>query len=89
MRLLEELIYGTKALADDRHKVLFLTLSTRCASVVCCRVSPMQKALVTKLVREALGVMTLAIGDGANDVSMIQVSTLPNLNAYAVLTKVR
>lgn len=62
-----------QALADDQHKVLFLTLATRCTSVVCCRVSPMQKALVTKLVREGLGVMTLAVGDGANDVSMIQV----------------
>lgn len=62
-----------QALSDDRHKLLFLTIATRCVSVVCCRVSPMQKALVTKLVREGLGVMTLAIGDGANDVSMIQV----------------
>jgi phospholipid-translocating ATPase len=36
-------------------------------------VSPLQKALVVKLVKEGLDVMTLAIGDGANDVSMIQV----------------
>jgi phospholipid-translocating ATPase len=63
-----------KALSDDDHKIAFLTLATQCQSVICCRVSPMQKALVTKLVRESLGVMTLAIGDGANDVSMIQVS---------------
>jgi magnesium-transporting ATPase (P-type) len=33
----------------------------------------LQKALVVKLVRDGLGAMTLAIGDGANDVSMIQV----------------
>ena len=47
----------------------------KCEAVVCCRVSPLQKAHVVKLVKDGLGVMTLAIGDGANDVSMIQVST--------------
>lgn len=44
-----------------------------CEGVICCRVSPLQKALVVKLVKDGLGTMTLAIGDGANDVSMIQV----------------
>ena len=39
-------------------------------AVVCCRVSPLQKAQVTRLVREGAGQVTLAIGDGANDVSM-------------------
>ena len=50
-----------------------LRLGTLCQSVVCCRVSPKQKALVVKLVKDGIpGTMTLAIGDGANDVSMIQ-----------------
>ena len=31
-------------------KSLFLTLATQCETVVCCRVSPAQKALVVKLV---------------------------------------
>jgi phospholipid-translocating ATPase len=53
-------------------KPLFLELGCRCKSVLCCRVSPLQKAMVVKLVREGLGAMCLAIGDGANDVSMIQ-----------------
>ncbi|KAI8388333.1 uncharacterized protein BYT42DRAFT_559728 [Radiomyces spectabilis] len=53
-----------------RHKVL--ELGMRCASVICCRVSPKQKAQVVTLVKKGLKVMTLAIGDGANDVSMIQ-----------------
>lgn len=44
-----------------------------CDGVICCRVSPLQKALIVLLVKDGLGVMTLAIGDGANDVSMIQV----------------
>ena len=43
----------------------------KCAAVVCCRVSPLQKAQVTALVRSR-GDVTLAIGDGANDVGMIQ-----------------
>ena len=34
--------------------------------------SPLQKALIVKLVKEGIGALTLAIGDGANDVSMIQ-----------------
>ena len=42
----------------------------RCASVVCCRVSPKQKAQVTALVKSR-GDTTLGIGDGANDVGMI------------------
>ncbi|GIL71194.1 hypothetical protein Vretimale_17772 [Volvox reticuliferus] len=50
---------------------LFLSVGTRCKAVVCCRVSPLQKAQVTKLVRSK-GDTTLAIGDGANDVGMIQ-----------------
>ena len=36
------------------------------------RVSPLQKALVVKLVKKNLKAILLAIGDGANDVSMIQ-----------------
>ncbi|KAG6887394.1 hypothetical protein C0992_012440 [Termitomyces sp. T32_za158] len=61
------------ALADRENKSLLLKLAVQCEAVVCCRVSPLQKALIVRLVKEGLGVMTLAIGDGANDVSMIQV----------------
>lgn len=59
------------ALEDD-VKMLLLELATMCKSVICCRVSPLQKALVVTLVRENLNAISLAIGDGANDVSMIQ-----------------
>ncbi|KAI8825014.1 uncharacterized protein EV422DRAFT_492579 [Fimicolochytrium jonesii] len=60
------------ALEDD-IKLTFLELATLCKSVICCRVSPLQKALVVKLVRKNVqGSVTLAIGDGANDVGMIQ-----------------
>ena len=60
------------ALEDD-IKLTFLELATHCKAVVCCRVSPLQKALVVKLVRKNVhDSVTLAIGDGANDVGMIQ-----------------
>ncbi|KAK3041310.1 hypothetical protein RJ639_001412 [Escallonia herrerae] len=59
------------ALEDDM-KNMFLELAVSCASVICCRSSPKQKALVTRLVKLGTGKTTLAIGDGANDVGMLQ-----------------
>jgi phospholipid-transporting ATPase len=50
----------------------FLELAIMCKAVICCRVSPLQKALVVKLVKKNHKSLLLAIGDGANDVSMIQ-----------------
>ncbi|XP_047023522.1 probable phospholipid-transporting ATPase IA isoform X4 [Helicoverpa zea] len=50
----------------------FLDLCISCKVVVCCRVSPIQKAEVVEMVSSATGAVTLAIGDGANDVAMIQ-----------------
>lgn len=57
---------------DAESRDIFLELSTKCQSVICCRVSPLQKALVVKLVKKRMKSITLAIGDGANDVGMIQ-----------------
>lgn len=51
---------------------MFLEIGTLCKAVICCRVSPLQKALVVKLVKRKKKALLLAIGDGANDVSMIQ-----------------
>lgn len=42
-----------------------------------CRVSPLQKAEIVELVKDSVKTITLAIGDGANDVGMIQVSVTP------------
>ncbi|KNE64610.1 phospholipid-translocating P-type ATPase, flippase [Allomyces macrogynus ATCC 38327] len=53
-------------------RTLFLRVCLECMHVLICRVSPLQKAQVVALVRQELKVVTLAIGDGANDVSMIQ-----------------
>uniref|UniRef100_A0A8B9K749 Phospholipid-transporting ATPase n=1 Tax=Astyanax mexicanus TaxID=7994 RepID=A0A8B9K749_ASTMX len=61
------------ALEEDLQK-LFLDLTGNCRSVICCRSTPLQKSQVVRLVGDSLGVMSLAIGDGANDVSMIQVA---------------
>ncbi|CAF1398670.1 unnamed protein product [Adineta steineri] len=56
----------------DKLKMKFLELGTMCKAVVCCRVTPLQKAEVVALVMDNEKKITLAIGDGANDVSMIQ-----------------
>ncbi|KAK5175338.1 phospholipid transporting ATPase [Saxophila tyrrhenica] len=61
-----------KLVLDDRLKQKFLLLCKECKSVLCCRVSPAQKAAVVQMVKNGLDVMTLSIGDGANDVAMIQ-----------------
>lgn len=50
----------------------FLAIGKLCKAVICCRVSPLQKALVVKMVKRKTTSLLLAIGDGANDVSMIQ-----------------
>lgn len=66
---------------DDPMKQKFLQVGINCRSVICSRSTPLQKALVVRLVKKNQpGAMTLAIGDGcfiayrvgANDVSMIQ-----------------
>ncbi|XP_065183441.1 phospholipid-transporting ATPase VA-like [Sycon ciliatum] len=61
-------------LLTDSLKLDFLQLASQCRSVVCCRSTPLQKASVVGLVRQELNVMSLAVGDGANDVSMIQMA---------------
>ncbi|KAL3501616.1 hypothetical protein ACH5RR_036065 [Cinchona calisaya] len=69
------LIIDGKSLAyalEDDTKNLFLELAISCASVICCRSSPKQKALVTRLVKSGTKRTTLGIGDGANDVGMLQ-----------------
>uniref|UniRef100_T1K886 Phospholipid-transporting ATPase n=1 Tax=Tetranychus urticae TaxID=32264 RepID=T1K886_TETUR len=55
-------------------ELLFLEVASCCRSVICCRVTPLQKALVVDLVKRHKKAVTLAIGDGANDVSMIKMA---------------
>lgn len=61
------------ALCPNREE-LFLDVSCQCKSVICCRVTPLQKALVVDLVKRHKKVITLSIGDGANDVSMLKMA---------------
>lgn len=61
-----------KHAVEGKNRKLFVKLSSKCTSVICCRVSPLQKATVVELIKKSKNVMTMAIGDGANDVSMIQ-----------------
>uniref|UniRef100_A0A8C1V5R9 Phospholipid-transporting ATPase n=1 Tax=Cyprinus carpio TaxID=7962 RepID=A0A8C1V5R9_CYPCA len=59
----------------NQKQDLFLELlrtACMCQAVICCRVTPLQKAQVVELVKKHKKAVTLAIGDGANDVSMIK-----------------
>lgn len=64
------LVYILDSRANLQHP--FLALTEECAAVLGCRATPLQKAFLVGIVKEELGMHTLAIGDGANDVSMIQ-----------------
>ncbi|KAF1732398.1 putative phospholipid-transporting ATPase [Beauveria bassiana] len=65
----------TKIDADLDLSVLFYDLVVRVDSIICCRASPSQKAELVKAIRRYVpNSMTLAIGDGANDIGMIQAS---------------
>ncbi|XP_004511165.1 phospholipid-transporting ATPase 1-like [Cicer arietinum] len=59
---------------DSKLEEELFELSRRCSVVLCCRVAPLQKAGIVSLVKNRTSDMTLAIGDGANDVSMIQMA---------------
>uniref|UniRef100_A0A3Q2XR57 Phospholipid-transporting ATPase n=1 Tax=Hippocampus comes TaxID=109280 RepID=A0A3Q2XR57_HIPCM len=50
----------------------FMELACQCPAVVCCRCAPTQKAQIIRLLQERTGKLTCAVGDGGNDVSMIQ-----------------
>ncbi|XP_021296402.1 LOW QUALITY PROTEIN: phospholipid-transporting ATPase 1 [Herrania umbratica] len=59
---------------DSELEELLFQLACNCSVVLCCRVAPLQKAGIVALVKNRTSDMTLAIGDGANDVSMIQMA---------------
>jgi len=61
------------ALESEVCRKLVYKLGLACRTCVCCRLSPMQKKHLVDLVRqENASIITLAIGDGANDVPMIE-----------------
>lgn len=56
----------------DNFKEKFIRIAAEAPCVVCCRCSPTQKAEIVKLIKDVIKARTCAIGDGGNDVSMIQ-----------------
>ncbi|XP_017493917.1 PREDICTED: probable phospholipid-transporting ATPase IIB, partial [Rhagoletis zephyria] len=54
----------------------FMDLATQCPAVVCCRCSPTQKSEVVNMIQQRTGKRTCAVGDGGNDVSMIQTANV-------------
>ncbi|RDL39666.1 uncharacterized protein BP5553_04006 [Venustampulla echinocandica] len=59
--------------ANETLALLFFDLVVLTDSVICCRASPSQKASLVKKIRTKVkSSITLAIGDGANDIAMIQ-----------------
>nr|DBA31786.1 TPA: hypothetical protein GDO54_007562 [Pyxicephalus adspersus] len=78
----EETVTGEYALVINGHSLAhaleadmekeFLEIACMCKTVICCRVTPLQKAQVVELVKKYKKAVTLAIGDGANDISMIK-----------------
>lgn len=56
---------------EELAKNYILNVFSKCESVVCCRMSPKQKGEIVRFVKKHQNKITLAIGDGANDVNMI------------------
>ncbi|KAJ1674901.1 putative aminophospholipid-translocase, partial [Spiromyces aspiralis] len=63
---------GSLQLCLDHFHNEFIEIATKLPAVVCCRCSPTQKAEITRLIRAYTRKRVAAIGDGGNDVSMIQ-----------------
>ncbi|KAI5633171.1 cation transport ATPase (P-type) domain-containing protein [Phthorimaea operculella] len=58
---------------DTKYVPLFVDISLKCNAVLCCRLSPIQKAEIVKIIKNSPEhPVTAAMGDGANDISMIQ-----------------
>uniref|UniRef100_A0A7S3JZM0 Phospholipid-transporting ATPase n=1 Tax=Aureoumbra lagunensis TaxID=44058 RepID=A0A7S3JZM0_9STRA len=63
----------TLLFGDRATEMILFSILSKCGSIIACRVTPKQKAQLVKLVQEHVKPtpVTLAIGDGANDVNMI------------------
>uniref|UniRef100_A0A673N8Y2 Phospholipid-transporting ATPase n=1 Tax=Sinocyclocheilus rhinocerous TaxID=307959 RepID=A0A673N8Y2_9TELE len=72
----ENIGYSCNMLREEMKEIFIvlelLRTACMCQTVICCRVTPLQKAQVVELVKKHKKAVTLAIGDGANDVSMIK-----------------
>ncbi|XP_038203420.1 phospholipid-transporting ATPase FetA [Arvicola amphibius] len=61
---------------EGNMELELLRTACMCKGVVCCRMTPLQKAQVVDLVKRYKKVVTLAIGDGANDIGMIKAANI-------------
>uniref|UniRef100_A0AAQ5YP97 Phospholipid-transporting ATPase n=1 Tax=Amphiprion ocellaris TaxID=80972 RepID=A0AAQ5YP97_AMPOC len=69
---LHDVLPGQEDSNSGNYKEIFLEICRNCSAVLCCRMAPLQKAQIVKLIKASKEhPITLAIGDGANDVSMI------------------
>lgn len=62
----------------------FISVSTKLSTVVACRCSPTQKADVARLIRAHTKKRVCCIGDGGNDVSMIQAADVGKPHDFAL-----
>uniref|UniRef100_A0A8C9TE73 Phospholipid-transporting ATPase n=1 Tax=Scleropages formosus TaxID=113540 RepID=A0A8C9TE73_SCLFO len=60
----------------EQRQIDFVDMACECSAVICCRVTPKQKANVVNLVKKYKKAVTLSIGDGANDVNMIKTADI-------------
>ncbi|KAL0484376.1 phospholipid-transporting ATPase [Acrasis kona] len=57
---------------DKSNIPMFLSIVSKCKTAICCRATPLNKASLVELMKKKFQMVGLAIGDGANDVTMIQ-----------------
>ncbi|KAF0983003.1 hypothetical protein FDP41_010981 [Naegleria fowleri] len=72
------LVIDSKSLeyALEKYEKPLLRLASQVHSAVCCRLKPLQKSTIVKLIEKNLSKKALAIGDGVNDVAMIQAASI-------------
>lgn len=71
-----------RQLCLDLFKTEFIEIATKLSAVVACRCSPTQKADVARLIRQYTKKRVCCIGDGGNDVSMIQAADVGELSSF-------
>lgn len=69
---LEKVIPEKTTRSNSHLKDMFLKAAAQAPSVICCRCSPNQKESITKGLKDLLKKGVACIGDGGNDVGMIQ-----------------
>ena len=61
---------------NESLKKLFFKKAKKASSVILCRCSPKQKTMIASYIKNQLNKVVCAIGDGGNDVGMIQTSSI-------------